>query len=61
MTDDLAGRIGRDMPPSVLRAESDTATVDEVVLATGLPPGQASAAGAGGRRGRPGPGCCMRR
>jgi hypothetical protein len=37
MTDDLAGRIGHDMPPQVLRAESDNATVDEVVLATGLP------------------------
>lgn len=37
MTDDLVGRIGHDMLPHVLRAESDTATVDEVVLATGLP------------------------
>ena len=37
MTDDLAGRVGRGMRPSALRWESDTATVDEVVLATGLP------------------------
>src|SRR6476469_1857366 len=37
MTDDLSGRCGRGMRPSVLRWESDTATVDEVVLATGLP------------------------
>jgi hypothetical protein len=37
MTDDLVGRIGHDMLPHVLRAESDAATVDEVVLATGLP------------------------
>jgi YD repeat-containing protein len=37
MTDDLAGVNGRSMPPQVLRAESDSAAVDEVVLATGLP------------------------
>ena len=37
MTDDLVGRIGHDMLPHVLRVESDAATVDEVVLATGLP------------------------
>ena len=42
MTDDLAGSIGRGMPPRVLRAESDSATVDEVVLATGLPQWQVS-------------------
>ena len=37
MTDDLSGPIGRGLPPHVLRAESDIAAVDEVVLATGLP------------------------
>ena len=37
MTDDVAGVNGRSMPPQVLRAESDSAAVDEVVLATGLP------------------------
>ncbi|HEU4330033.1 MAG TPA: hypothetical protein VFR40_02890 [Lapillicoccus sp.] len=40
--DDLSARHGRGMPPSVLRAESDTAAVDEVVLATGLPQGAVS-------------------
>ena len=40
MVDDLSARFGRGMPPSVLRAESDTAAVDEVVLATGLPQGE---------------------
>ena len=40
--DDLSARHGRGMPPSVLRAESDTAAVDEVVLATGLPQGEVS-------------------
>ncbi|HEU4999259.1 MAG TPA: HNH endonuclease [Lapillicoccus sp.] len=40
--DDLSARSGRGMPPHVLRAESDTAAVDEVVLATGLSQGDES-------------------
>jgi hypothetical protein len=39
-TNDLMGPYGPVMPAHVVRAESDTAAVDEVVLATGLPQGE---------------------
>ncbi len=42
LDEDLEAACGRGMPAQVLRAESDIATVDEVVLALGLPAGTVS-------------------
>jgi hypothetical protein len=42
LDEDIEAACGRGMPAHVLRAESDIATVDEVVLAVGLPEGQVS-------------------
>jgi len=61
MTDDLAGRVGRGMRPSALRWESDTATVDEVVLATGLPQWQVDAGSTWPWMPTVEVGCCPRR